>query len=119
MDLIVSWVALTLAFWVSSLILPGFKIKGGVGSHFVVSALFGTLSFFLGRLLFTVIGIGTLGIGFLLSFLTKLVVATILLLATDRLSKRLTIDKFGTAFLAALIVAVVGTGAEAVLDRFL
>lgn len=119
MGLIISWVALSLSFWVASLLLPGFKIKGGVGSHFVVSAVFGALSFFLGWALYTAIGIGTLGIGFLLSFLTRLVVATILLIATDKLSKRLTIDKASTAFLAALITSVIGTGVEAVLHRVL
>ena len=118
MNLLVSWVALTLAFWVASLLLPGFKIKGGVWSHFVASAVFGTLSFFLGWALYTAIGIGTLGLGFLLSFVTRLVVATILLLATDKLSDRLKIDKISTAFLAALITSVIGTGAEAVLHRF-
>lgn len=119
MDLLVSWVALTLAFWVASLLLPGFKVKGGVASHFVVSAVFGTLSFFLGWALYTAIGIGTLGLGFLLSFVTRLVVATILLIATDKLSSRLKIDKASTAFVAALIMSVIGTGAEVVLHRVL
>lgn len=117
MNLLVSWVALTLAFWVASLLLPGFKIKGGVASHFVVSAVFGTLSFALGWALYAAIGIGTLGLGFLLSFVTRIVVAALLLLATDKLSDRLKIDRASTAFLAALVMSVIGTGAEAVLHR--
>lgn len=117
MNLLVSWVALTLAFWAASLLLPGFKIKGGVASHFVVSAVFGTLSFFLGRPLYAAIGIATLGLGFLLSFVTRLVVSTLLLLATDKLSDRVKIDRARTAFLAALVMSVIGTGAEAVLQR--
>lgn len=117
MHLLISWVALTLAFWVASLLLPGFKVKGGVLSHLVVAAIFGTLSFFLGWLLYAAIGLGTLGIGFVLSFLTRLVVSTILLLGTDKLTDRLKIDGWKTAFLASLVMAVVGTGAEAVLEH--
>jgi uncharacterized membrane protein YvlD (DUF360 family) len=118
MNLVISWVALTVAFWVASLVLPGFKVKGGALSHLVVAAIFGTLSFFLSSALFVAIGIGTLGIGFVLSFLTRLFVSTLLLLVTDKLSSRLSIKSFGTAFIASLVMAVVGTGTEAVLDRF-
>lgn len=118
MNLLISWVALTVAFWAASMLLPGFKVKGGALNHLVVAAIFGTLSFFLSSALFVAIGIGTLGIGFLLSFLTRLVVMTLLLLVTDKLSSRLSVNSFGTAFVASLVMAVVGTGVEAVLDRF-
>lgn len=119
MNLLISWIALTLAFWVASLLLPGFKVKGGAASHFIVAAIFGTLSFFLSSALFVALGIVTLGIGFLLSFLTRLFVTTILLIVTDKLSSRVKIRSFGTAFIAALVMAVVGTGIEAVLHSLL
>lgn len=117
MNLLISWISLTLAFWAASKLLPGFEVKGGVGSHLLVAALFGTLSFFLGSVLFVAIGVVTLGLGFLLAFLTRLVVMTILLVATGKFSDRLKVKNFTTAFLASLIMAVVGTSTEALLHR--
>ncbi|MDQ3035244.1 MAG: phage holin family protein [Myxococcota bacterium] len=118
MNLLISWIALTLAFWVASLLLPGFKVKGGAINRLVVAAIFGTLSFFLSSALFVAIGIGTLGIGFLLSFLTRLIVSTLLLLVTDKLTSRLSVAGFGTAFIASLVMAIVGTVVEAFLHHF-
>jgi uncharacterized membrane protein YvlD (DUF360 family) len=117
MHLLVSWIALCVAFWVATLLLPGMKVKGGIVSLAIVSAIFGTLSFFLGQALYLLIGFGTLGIGFLVSFLTRLIVGAILLLVTDKLSKRLSVDGFKTAVLAALVMAVVGVGTEMLLGR--
>lgn len=117
MNLLISWTSLTLAFWAASKLLPGFDIKGGAGAHVLVAALFGTLSFFLGSALFVAIGVVTLGIGFLLSFVTRLVVTTILLVVTAKFSRRLHIKDFNTAFLASLVMAVIGTGTEALLHR--
>src|SRR4051812_45778369 len=109
MQLLITWVALSFAFFVAAKVLPGMKIKGGIGSHLIVSAIFGGLVFLVGWLLFTVIAIGTLGLGLLLPFLTRLVVMTILLLVTDKLTSRLTVKGLMTAFFASLIVAVVGS----------
>ncbi len=117
MNLLISWISLTLAFWAASKLLPGFEVKGGAGSHLLVAALFGTLSFFLSSALFVAIGIATLGIGFLLSFITRLVVTTILLVVTGKFSRSLQIKNFQTAFLASLVMAVIGTGTEALLQR--
>ena len=56
-----------------------------------------------------VIGVGTLGIGFLLAFLTRWVVDAILLKITDAMTSRLTIKSFGWAMLAALMMSAIGT----------
>lgn len=114
-QILISWAALTIAFGAAAWLLPGVRIKGGIGSHVVVAAIFGALMFVFGHALYLMIGLGTLGIGFLLGFLTRLVVGTLLLVVTDKLSKRLTVKDWKTALLAALIVSVVGAGAEYVL----
>jgi uncharacterized membrane protein YvlD (DUF360 family) len=112
MALLITWIILTLGLFVASKVLDGMTIKGGIGSHLLVSALFGLLNVFLGGFLFHLIGIGTLGLGYLFGFITRLIVTALMLVLVDKLSTRLTVKTFGTAFLAALIVSVVGTLAE-------
>jgi len=110
-DLLLSWLILTVAFWLTAMVLPGFHVKS-FGSAIVVAAIFGVLNVLIGWLLFGVIGIATLGIGFLLAFLTRWVVNAILLKLTDAITDRLTIDGFGNALLGALIISLIGTVAE-------
>lgn len=117
LHLLITWVALTVGMFVASKVLGGFQIKGGVGSHFVVSAVFGVLGVLIGWALSFVIVIGTLGLAALVPFLVRLLVMTLLILVTDRLTSRLKVKDFGTAFVAALIVAVVGAITEQVLAR--
>ena len=50
--------------------------------------------------------IGTLGLGFLLAFLTRLVVNAILLKLVDAVSDNLSIDGFGWAFIGAACISV-------------
>lgn len=115
MSLLISWAVLTFSMFAATRLLDGIKIKGGVVDHLVVAAIFGTLMFFLGQLVYFVLGVLSLGFGFLFAFVTRLVTAALLLKLTDRISKRLSIKGFGTAFAAALVMAVVGTGTEWVL----
>ena len=112
MGLLATWATLTLSMFVATKVLPGLKIEGGIGSHFLVSALFGLVSFLAGWLLFVALGIATLGLGFLFAFLTRLVVSAAMLMLTDRWSSKLSVDGFGTAFLAALIMNLVGGAVE-------
>lgn len=114
MNLLISWAILTLAFWVAATILPGVTIPR-LKDAIVVAALFGVLNTLLGWLLFLFIGVGTLGIGFLLAFITRWVVDAIILKLTDSLTPRLRIQSFGTALLCALIMSAVGTLCQMVL----
>lgn len=108
MGILLSWLILAAAVWIAAAVLPGMRLKG-VGNTLIVAALFGILNFFLGWLLFTVIGLGTLGLGFLLAFITRWIVDALILKLTDAFTDRLTVNGFGTAMLAALIIAGVGT----------
>lgn len=117
MSILISWAVLTLGLFVASKVLDGMEIKGGIGSHLVVSALFGIVNAVLSGPLFVALGIATLGIGFLLSFVTRLVVSALLLMLVDKVSDRLKVKTFGTAVLAALVVSVVGTLSEYGMDK--
>jgi putative membrane protein len=115
MSLLISWCVLTFSFVVASKLIDGFQLKGGLGNQFIVAALFGILNVLLGRVLFVAIGIGTLGLGFLLSFIARLVATAILLKLTDAMTNKLKVKTFGTAFIAALVMSVTGAATEAVL----
>lgn len=108
MGLLVSWALLTLVVFVTAAVVPGFYIRGFTGAM-LVAALFGVINFFLGWLLFVAIGFGTLGLGFLLAFLTRWLVDAIVLKIVDALSRSLEIVSFGRAFLAAMVMSGLGT----------
>lgn len=111
MSLILSWLILTLAVWVTAMLLPGFHVKGFT-SAIIVAAIFGVLNVLIGWLLFGLIGIATLGLGFLLAFITRWIVNAILLTLTDKLTDHLTMDGFKTALFGALLISLVGTVGE-------
>ena len=116
MTLLINWLAFALAFLVASWVIPGFKVRG-VGGAFVGAAPFGVLGFLLGWLLYALLGVATLGIGFLFGFITRWVVSAIILLLADALSSKVEVKGFGSALLAALVISVIGTGAEQLLAR--
>jgi putative membrane protein len=110
-SLILSWLILSLAVWVTATVLPGFHVKSA-GSALIVAAIFGILNFLLGWLIFAVLTIATLGLAWLLAFITRWIINAILLKATDALTDHLTIDSFGWALLGALMMSVLGTLGE-------
>jgi len=111
MSLILSWLILSLAVWVTSIILPGFHIKSPK-SALLVAAIFGVLNFLLGWLLFGIFTVATLGIAWLLAFITRWIINAILLVITDKLTDHLKIDSFGWALLGALVMSLIGTLGE-------
>jgi putative membrane protein len=112
---LISWLIQSVAVWLTAAVLPGFELRGGFWAAVRVAALFGVLQFFLGWLIFWIIGLGTLGIGLLLAFLTRWLVGAILLKVVDALSSSLHIVSFGRAFLASMIMSALGTLGEALL----
>ena len=101
------WLVLAVAFLITAKLVPGVHLYG-LWNAIVVAAIFGILNFLLGTLLYYVIGIATLGIGLLLSFLTHWFVNAILLKFTDALTSRLEVRGFGTALVAALVMSLLG-----------
>ncbi|MFZ5890232.1 MAG: phage holin family protein [Myxococcota bacterium] len=112
---LLGWLIQSAAVWVTAAVLPGFELRGGFLAAIRVAAIIGILDFFLGWLLFVVLGIGTLGLGFLFAFVTRWIVAAILLKLADAFSSSLHITSFARAMLGALIISVVGTVLQKVL----
>ncbi|MFO0685295.1 MAG: phage holin family protein [Sandaracinus sp.] len=115
MGILVSWLILTFSFVVASKLIDGFQLKGGLGNQLMVAALFAILELVLGHALFVAIGIGTLGLGFLFAFVTRLFVGAILLKFTDALTDKLKVKSLGTAFVASLVMSITATLTEGVL----
>jgi putative membrane protein len=110
-SLILSWLILSLAVWVTAMVLPGFHVKS-FWSAILVAAIFGILNFFLGWLLFAVLTVVTLGLAWLFAFLTRWLINALLLKLTDAMTDHLRIDSFGWALAGALMMSALGTLGE-------
>ncbi len=77
----------------------------------LVAAIFGVLNFRLG-VLFALFSVATLGIAWLLAFITRWIINAILLVITDKMTDHLKIDGFGWALGGALVMSLVGTVGE-------
>ncbi len=111
MTLLAHWLFAAAGFLLASrLLAPGFQVVGGFGSALVVSAVFGIVSALVGWLVYGLLGLLTLGLGFLLGFITRVVSSALLLMLTSALTGRLAVGGFGTALLAAVII---GAGSAA------
>jgi len=107
--LLISWAILAASFAVTSWLLSGMEVSGGVWGYIWVSALFGIVNAVLG----TILRILTLPLTLLTLGLFSVVVNAVLLSITDSLSSGLTIDEFWwTAIWAAIILAVVSVVLE-------
>jgi len=56
--------------------------------------------------------VATLGIAWLLAFITRWIITAILLVITDKITDHLKIDSFGWALGGALVMSLVGTAGE-------
>lgn len=112
MQLLISWLTLSLGLWVSHAAIKGFTIEGGVGSFLLVGAIVGILHFLFGWFIFGVLGIATLGLAFLLGFITRLVVTALILKLAGAMSRRFAIDGFFPAFAAACVLSLVSLAVD-------
>ncbi|WP_119155056.1 phage holin family protein [Caldimonas tepidiphila] len=111
MTLLLSWLILTLAVWLTAYLLPGFHVKS-FGSAIMVAALIGVLNVLLGWLLFAFFTVATLGIAWLLAFITRWIIDAIILKLVDALTDRLTIDGFRWALAGSFVMSAIGTLGE-------
>jgi putative membrane protein len=116
MSMLGSWLILSFSVWLTSVILPGFTVRG-FGGAIRIAAIFGILNWAIGRLIFGLIVVATLFVGLLLTFVTRVLVNAILLKITDAMSESLTIKGFGSAILGAILMSGIGTVAEAMFSH--
>jgi putative membrane protein len=102
---LIRWALLALAFAITSWLVPGMDVSGGVWGYIWVSALFGIVNAIIG----TFLRILTLPLTLVTLGLFGVIVNAILLSITDWLTGHLTIDEFWwTAVWAAIVLALVG-----------
>jgi putative membrane protein len=102
--LLIRWAVVAVAFAITSWLLTGMSVSGGVFAYLWVSALFGIVNAIIG----TILRILTLPLTLLTLGLFSIVVNAILLNITDGITSHLTIDHFWwTAIWAAIILAIV------------
>jgi len=116
MSVLISWLILSLAVYLTALILPGFHIKK-TSSVLIVAALFGVLHFVLGWFFFTVFTVLTLGVAYLLAFITRIIISAIVLMIVDKFTRHLTIDGFRWALLGAIVMSLIGTLAQYLIQQ--
>jgi putative membrane protein len=110
-SLLVSWAISALAFAVTSWLLPGLDVSGGFWGYLVVAAIFGLVNGIIG----TIVHALTVPLALITFGLFSVLVNAVMLEITDAISDHLSIDNFGTAFWAALILAFVGLLLQVVL----
>ena len=107
-NILVSWAASTLGLWVAAQMLRGVKLASFQDAIWA-GALLGVLQWALSGPIFALLGIGTLGIGFLLWFVTRWIAAALVVLLTSKLSSRLEVTGFWNALITSFIVALAGS----------
>jgi putative membrane protein len=112
LSLLIAWLTVAVGLWLADKLIPDFEVTGGWVSYAIVSALLGVLQFLIGWLLYVLLGVVSLGLGFLFSFVTRLIVSAIVLRLTGALSSRLKIGGFIPALLAAVILALTSSAAD-------
>jgi putative membrane protein len=106
-NMLATWAACTLGLWAAGNILAGVRLKSFVDAVWA-GALLGVLQWAFSGPLFVLLGIGTLGIGFLLAFITRWIVSALVVLLASKLSSRLEVEGFIPALVTAFIVAAAG-----------
>jgi uncharacterized membrane protein YvlD (DUF360 family) len=106
--ILTGWATATLSLWLAAQLLPGVRVRSFVDAVWA-GALLGFLQWALYWPLFVLLGIGTLGIAFLLFFITRWVVSALVIMLTASLSRRLQVDSFWWALLTAFLTAVTGS----------
>jgi putative membrane protein len=101
---LIGWALLAVAFGITSWLLDGMEVSGGVWGYIWVSALFGIVNAIIG----TILRLFTFPLILLTLGLFAVLINALLLQITDALSSHLTIDEFWwTAIWAAIILAFV------------
>ena len=108
MGLLLGWVTATLGLWFASRVLDRVRLVSFADAVWA-GALLGILQFLLQGPIFVLLGIGTLGLGFLLWFITRWVAAALVIMLTSALSSRFDVRGFWPALITAFIVALTGS----------
>lgn len=108
MSFLLNWFILAVAFWLTARFFDGLSVRDFT-SAMIAAGLFGLLNFFIGWVIFIVFGLATLGIGFLLAFVTRLFVDAVILKLVDGMTDRIRVKSFLIAVWASVLISLFGT----------
>jgi uncharacterized membrane protein YvlD (DUF360 family) len=108
MAMLIAWLSAALGLWIASRVLSGVKLASPTDALWA-GALLGVLQWALHWVIFVALGVATLGIGFLLWFITRWIASALVILLASRVSSRLYVDGFFSALITAFIVAAAGS----------
>lgn len=106
--ILLGWLTATLGLWVAARVLDGVRLTSFADAVWA-GALLGVLQALLTWPIAVMIGIGSLGIGFLLWFVTRWIASAIVILIAAAVSSRLEVRGFVPALITSFIVAVMGS----------
>ncbi|MET0344311.1 MAG: phage holin family protein [Polyangiales bacterium] len=106
--ILLAWLSATLGLWIASRVVPGVRLLS-FGDAIWAGALLGFFQWLLSWFIFAALTVFTLGIALLLWFITRWIVAAIVIKITAGVSSRLEVNGFLPALITAFIVAVTGS----------
>lgn len=106
LSLLVSWLAVALALLLADRLFEGIQLRGDLGVALLVALGFSILQFIFHWFFFVLLGIATLGIGFIFYLATQLVSTAIILKLTAALSTRFIVRGFLPALGTAVLVTI-------------
>jgi putative membrane protein len=106
--ILLAWLSAALGLWVAAKMLPSVRLTSSADAIWA-GALLGLLQALLTTPIFILLGLGTLGIGFLLWFITTWIASALVIRITAALSSRLSVDGFIPALLTAFVVSLAGS----------
>jgi putative membrane protein len=113
--LLISWVLLALAFFVTTQVVPGIRVTGGISAYLLTALVFGLVNSVLGP----VLRIATLPLRILTLGLFAFVLNAILLLAVAHFVPGLSVDGFVAAVVGAFVLSIVSALLNAIVGPIL
>ena len=111
-SILISWLVLAISVGVAVQIVPGVRIEGGLWQLLLVAAVFGLV----GAVLRPILNLFSLPLIVLTLGLFTLVINLLLFLLTAWIMPSLKVDGFWHAFLASLVMSIVGAILGAILE---
>ncbi len=105
MRLILRWIALAIAIWAATAVVPGITVHGGARTYLWVALLFGLINAVLG----SIVKVLTFPVTLVTFGLFIWVINAAMLELTARWSSKLDIKDFWTALFATLIIRIVSS----------
>jgi putative membrane protein len=113
--LLVSWALLAVAFFLTTQVVPGIRVTGGIFAYLFTALVFGLVNSVLGPIL----RIATLPLRILTLGLFAFVLNAILLLAVARLVPALMVDGVVAALVGAFVLSILSALLNAIVGPFL